>query len=338
MGQRSVVTLTTDAVPPRERFSYWRETMRRVACPLTVSASGGDLYGTLVAQPVAAVTILDSSASGHRLSRGRADIARGTVDSYFIFQQLGDAVSGFAAGGAETAAVRSGDVFLGDADEPFEAISTGFQQRRVWVVPRALVPLARPREAGLGRGLHLRADTPLARLLAAYLAELHRQAPHVGLAAAPPLAANVAGLIAAAAAGAAPAAAAEESRISLAAARLSLLKREVDRRLADPLLDPGRVAAACAVSPRTLHRAFESAGESFGDYLMRRRLAAARAQLAASAGRRSVTDIAFSLGFNSLATFYRGYHAAFGEAPGATMAAAAAAGEGRLSLGDGNGA
>jgi AraC-like DNA-binding protein len=34
------------------------------------------------------------------------------------------------------------------------------------------------------------------------------------------------------------------------------------------------------------------------------------------AGERSVTDIAFAWGFNSLVTFYRAFQQAFGAAPG----------------------
>jgi AraC-like DNA-binding protein len=40
-------------------------------------------------------------------------------------------------------------------------------------------------------------------------------------------------------------------------------------------------------------------------------------------GDRSVTDVAFAWGFNSLATFYRTFHEAFGMTPGALRAGAA---------------
>ncbi len=320
-GQRSAVMLSTDVVPPRERFSFWRETMQRVACPLTVTEADGELYGTLRATPLDRLTILDSSASGHGLIRGGTDIARGTVESYFIFQQLGSAASAFRAAAAdEPATVASGDIFIGDADEPFESWSRGFQQRRVWVVPRALVPVDGDLEERLGNGLCLRGGDGLTRVLSAYLTELHRQAGDLTDGAGALLAENVGRLIAAAGAG--PRRVPEESHRSIAAARLSFVRRTIDANLADPLLSPQRVAAACGMSVRTLHALFEPTAETFSQYLMRRRLGAARAALA-SAGwtGRSVTDTAFALGFNSLATFYRGYQAAYGETPGSTLEA-----------------
>jgi AraC-like DNA-binding protein len=311
--------LSTDAVPPRERFSFWRETMQRVACPLTVTEADGELSGTLLARPLDRLTILDSSASGHGLIRGGTDIARGAVESYFIFQQLGSASSAFRAAAAdEPSSVASGDIFIGDADEPFEAWSRGFQQRRVWVVPRALVSVDGAGESRLGQGLYLRSGEGLTQVLSAYLTELHRQAG--ALAAGPDalLAENVGRLIAAAGAG--PQQAPEESHASLTAARLSFVRKAVDERVADPLLSPARIAAACGISTRKVHALFEPTGETFCQYLMRRRLAAARAALASegwAAG--SVTQIAFAHGFNSLATFYRAYQAAYGETPGATL-------------------
>ena len=54
-----------------------------------------------------------------------------------------------------------------------------------------------------------------------------------------------------------------------------------------------------------------------------RRLDECRAALMSPIGDRSVTDVAFAWGFNSLATFYRTFHEAFGMTPGALRAGAA---------------
>ncbi|HKM65268.1 MAG TPA: helix-turn-helix transcriptional regulator, partial [Acidisphaera sp.] len=74
---------------------------------------------------------------------------------------------------------------------------------------------------------------------------------------------------------------------------------------------------------RQLHLVFEPTGESFNQYVLRRRLEACRAALAspAEAGR-SIVDIAFGWGFDSLSTFYRTFHRAFGIAPGDLPASA----------------
>ena len=99
--------------------------------------------------------------------------------------------------------------------------------------------------------------------------------------------------------------------------RLAAARRHVERHLVDPALGPTQTAAALWISVRQLHLLFEPAGESFSRYVLRRRLEACRAALAspAEAGR-SVVDIAYGWGFDSLSTFYRAFREAFGVAPG----------------------
>jgi AraC-like DNA-binding protein len=68
---------------------------------------------------------------------------------------------------------------------------------------------------------------------------------------------------------------------------------------------------------------FEPIGISFAQYVARRRLLQCRAALASpSTTKRSVADIAFGWGFNSLATFYRAFEREFGMPPTALRAAA----------------
>jgi transcriptional regulator GlxA family with amidase domain len=79
------------------------------------------------------------------------------------------------------------------------------------------------------------------------------------------------------------------------------------------------VAHACGISVRKLHALFERADGSFSHHILARRLDEARATLANHTLRdRSIADVAFGLGFNSLATFYRNYRARFDETPGDT--------------------
>jgi AraC-like DNA-binding protein len=80
-------------------------------------------------------------------------------------------------------------------------------------------------------------------------------------------------------------------------------------------------AAALGISLRQLHMLFEPTGTSFARYVTQRRLQHCRAALTSPAAR-SVADIAFGWGFNSLATFYR----AFGLSPTAVRAASMSTG------------
>ena len=95
--------------------------------------------------------------------------------------------------------------------------------------------------------------------------------------------------------------------------RLAEANRYVGLHLADPDLTPETAASALKISVRLLHLLFEPSGTTFTDYVVKRRLEECRAAL--ETGERSVTDIAFAWGFNSLATFFRRFREAYGMTP-----------------------
>jgi AraC-like DNA-binding protein len=112
-------------------------------------------------------------------------------------------------------------------------------------------------------------------------------------------------------------------RESLRAARLEAAKRHIDQHLAEPGLTPASAAGALGISVRHLHLLFEPTGTSFAQYVVQRRLLQCRTAITSPASAtRSVADIAFGCGFNSLATFYRAFEREFGLSPRALRAAA----------------
>ncbi len=94
----------------------------------------------------------------------------------------------------------------------------------------------------------------------------------------------------------------------------------IDRRYASPL-DIGDLAEIAAVSPAHFIRTFRATfGETPHRYLQRRRVERAMALLRLSD--RSVTEICFQVGFNSLGTFSRTFTAIVGQTPSAYRQAA----------------
>jgi AraC-like DNA-binding protein len=78
--------------------------------------------------------------------------------------------------------------------------------------------------------------------------------------------------------------------------------------------DVGEVAAALHMSGRTLQRRLEQEGTRFGEVLDRARLDLARRLLADPS--RTLTDVAYRLGFADLATFSRAFRRWTGQPPG----------------------
>jgi AraC-like DNA-binding protein len=84
----------------------------------------------------------------------------------------------------------------------------------------------------------------------------------------------------------------------------------------DPSLSVSQIARAVHCSPRQVHRAFGGERETVALYILRRRLEGCRNDLADAAQRdRSVTEIAFSWGFNNAAHFSRVFKREFGRGP-----------------------
>jgi AraC-like DNA-binding protein len=145
-----------------------------------------------------------------------------------------------------------------------------------------------------------------------YLAALAQDISLLGNAQGAAVADNVARLLAIACG-----AAIGEHGDAVRAAALGRARQYVQQQLSDPALDPHRAAVALGMSVRQLHALFATTGDSFSKYVQRRRLEACRDALAGPMGQsRSITDIAYAWGFNSLATFYRAFQREFGMAPG----------------------
>lgn len=93
------------------------------------------------------------------------------------------------------------------------------------------------------------------------------------------------------------------------------IKSNILENLRDPDLNIARIADDLGCSRRYLHKAFESEGVSLSDYIWRARLLRCYEQLRNNRDRESITQIAFSWGFNSSAHFSTRFKKYFGQAP-----------------------
>jgi AraC family transcriptional activator of tynA and feaB len=96
--------------------------------------------------------------------------------------------------------------------------------------------------------------------------------------------------------------------------RLSVLGY-IEKNLADQALGPAAIAEALGVSVRTLHRAFDGAGETLGEAIRRRRLARARTQLSDESDAVTITGLATCWGFADASHFGRAFKQQYGMTP-----------------------
>lgn len=99
-------------------------------------------------------------------------------------------------------------------------------------------------------------------------------------------------------------------------AHLHQICQSIEAQLTDPTLSLSALATQQRVSPRYIQKLFGEAGESFGQYVRRRRLENCHRELADPLCRSlSVSEICFRWGFNDAAHFSRRFHQEYGQSP-----------------------
>lgn len=105
-----------------------------------------------------------------------------------------------------------------------------------------------------------------------------------------------------------------ESAVSIS--RRIQIRRHVEAHLRDPDLSARTVAAAFGISPRYLHIIFSSGDETVSNLILRRRLEECAKQLRDPIWqRRTITEIAFSWGFNNATHFARVFREKYALSP-----------------------
>jgi AraC-like DNA-binding protein len=325
-GAAMRVSFSTDDIPPRDREQFWFDVVAKQWMRITLSdrPDSATFRGRWDAQLAGRFTLVDFEVGDRTGGRMAADAGRDETGKFRLHRVRREQV--YTADPTRARPVEvwlaPGDFFVSSGELPSRVtMKDGASVSGLLILHKVLSPLL----AGghLTRPIPVRATSPIGPLLGAAFdaaaTQLPLLTPELGDAALQ----NLCGLVALACG------ASEEGRSSwrdgVRAARLEETRRYIEQHLGEPDLTPASTAAALGISVRHLHLLFERTGTSFSQYVARSRLLRCRTTLTSPAGaRRSVADIAFRWGFNSLATFYRAFEREFGLSPAALRAAAAA--------------
>lgn len=103
---------------------------------------------------------------------------------------------------------------------------------------------------------------------------------------------------------------------SIKSITLSRIKQYIIDNLDDETLNPQGIAAAIGITPRYLHLLFKDVGCTVSQWVKERRLERCKDDIISSlVNGRSITEIAYSRGFNHLSHFSRAFKQQFGLAP-----------------------
>jgi AraC-like DNA-binding protein len=100
------------------------------------------------------------------------------------------------------------------------------------------------------------------------------------------------------------------------AGRLAAITLDIQENLADPQLSAITLALRQGLTPRYVHRLFETEGMTFSEYVLRERLTLAHRRLSDPRfDDRSISAIAYGVGFGDLSYFNRTFRRRFGMTP-----------------------
>jgi AraC-like DNA-binding protein len=303
-----VEVLSTDTVPLRERYSYWRE----VVC---TPARG--FYGTLTqALPGAfsARTAVRSCGpfrfmavevkTPYQVVRTRRDVESAPRNDYTLLLHLtGETIA--MQDDEVRLQLRAGEIGL-NPPRAYRAAHSG--HCAVVKLPCAMIERRAPWLLD-GPQRKLAATARFANHLRLHMLELAHGSPPLGGTQASLLMDSLCNLLALAAAG------------DIAGARLQG-ELQIEAVLAfcrdnlhDPELSPQQAADHVGISLRTLHSRFGQIGQTFGRWVLQSRLEAC-ARALREPGQRTISVIAYRWGFNDLSHFNRAFRAHFDMTPG----------------------
>ena len=315
---------STDAVDPADRFAYWREVLGANLIGDTVEAPPEDreaFAGTVTRIPIADTGVMQLRMKFRtlRTSRTQQDIRNTPGDGIFLFRATSHPVN-FLFSDRDGFVSAPGRTSIGGLDRERFAVPDQPGEHRVEVLRlssasfRGIIDNPERLEPRLVSGA-TGADALLHDFFQSFMRELPRlDALERSLALGTLTNLTILALRR-------DRKAEEPQREAVRAARLRAAKDHIAHHAADPALSPGSVAAALGMSTRQLHMLFEPTGRSFSRHLADERVGQAVRALKFHSSR-SVTDIAFACGFESLPTFYRTFRAITGMTPTELRAAA----------------
>lgn len=305
--------LSTADVPERDRAAYWTDMVCDAYVQLDCDPGAGAraIRGEIAIDRLATLELSRVTSTAQRVRRTPARIAAASEDYFLVSIQARG--QGRVSQDGRDARLGPGDFALYDSTRPYTLAFDGTFQQYVLMLPGPMLRTALRGVEGLtattvsgqrgaghlmiGMIRTLAADIgTLAPASAAAVADSVTQILLAGLAALP--------------------AAHRQAPPPAQALHRAQIRALVRERLRDPLLNVTAIAGQLRLSPSTLHRAWAGEACSLSDWIWAQRLDAARRDLCDPAlAARSVSQIAFSWGFNDAAHFSRAFRARFGCAP-----------------------
>lgn len=301
------------AYSPEARYRAWQETLCSVYVNVdTVAEDRSDYEGFVRESRFGPVTITDTLLSRQSISRRREHIARLDKDCYYIQFIRQGRINVVQAHDTLHSHEGVGTAFC--ASEEYNLQCIGTVRSYYLEIPHEAL------SARLGGTLPLSCNfnigSGLGRIVSDFSDVLVGEAESLNNNTRDRIGLELLDLLALTIESTTKPDAEMETETTVRKARLRAIKRYIERNLANPTLSLAAIAKHNGISLRYLHFLFREVGISASDWIWHRRLQRSFSMLSSPQWReRSVTDIAYAVGFSSSSHFSNLFKATFGMRP-----------------------
>jgi AraC-like DNA-binding protein len=302
---------STDVVQPRQRVRVWQETMNELFGPLVSQCKSERRLAASFEYANLAGISLCRLRSGGWMRLVRKESASRASESDFVKVSLQLRGTSYNEQHGRTAALREGQWCVKEIGASYTVLSPSDADVLLVVLPREKVVSKRYRLEDLA-ARPFSGRTGVGKLAFECIASTFEGLSSIQ----PEFERDVLETIVQYIRLAMLEATGATSPLSMKAVLEDRIKTYIDGHLRDPDLRVERLAQAFGCSKRYLHKAFECHETSIGKYILRLRLERCREELSDPVcTKKSITDIAYSWGFNSAHHFSRRFKEEYGLSP-----------------------
>jgi AraC-like DNA-binding protein len=306
-----LLRFSTDDLPSRDRLAIWREVIGKTVARLDLEPIGdGPFRSECVTRTLPDLALSSISLTAIRSQRTRELLADGNDDIEFVFIDSGRCDASQLGRHVEVDAGVALLVSNADESTVTSSAATGHSIR---IPRRAILPLVGQLEDRFMRAIPR--ENEAVRLLTSYAAMLEQ----MPLPATPELrhliVSHIHDLVAVAV-GATRDAGEMASRRGMRAARLAAIKADIAKNISRHELSTEWMASRHRMSPSSVRRLFEEDGTTFSHFVLDYRLAHAHRLICDPRfADRTISSIAYAIGFGDLSYFNRMFRKRFGASP-----------------------
>jgi AraC-like DNA-binding protein len=298
----------TKTLPVAKRRQAWREAICEIYLQVDCAAqTQSDYFGFVREARLGGVTLTDTFISPQSVRREKQHISHFDKDCYYVGIERIGAVDIRQAGTSSVIRPGMGSVYY--ANEPYE-LRCEAKSRQFWIeLPRG--PFESRFESGRPPLLtHFSLGRGLGRIVGDFCATLAAEGENIDAGPRVKLGEQLMDLLALALMAEPERQSADET--SVQRARLRSIQTYMEANLGDPNLSLSAVAQQNGISLRYLHLLFRHAKMSASEWMRLRRLQLCHELLTSPQhADRSITEIAYSLGFSSSSHFSNLFRAEF---------------------------